>query len=60
MVRDADGVLVATNEFIIPAVLFEAMYNEENPIKVAVLSHPEHGEDFFGGMKKINDEFEKH
>lgn len=60
MVRDADGVLVVTNEFIIPAVFFEAMYNEENPIKVTVFSQPEHGEDFFGGMKKINDEFEKH
>lgn len=60
MVRGADGVLVVANEFIIPAVLFEAMYNEKNPIKVAVLSQPEHGEDFFGGIKKINDEFEKH
>ena len=60
MVRDADGVLVVATEFIIPAVLFEAMYNEENPIKVAVLSQPEHGEDFLGGMKKINDELEKH
>lgn len=60
MVRGADGVLVVANEFIIPAVLFEAMYNEKNPIKVAVLSQPEHGEDFFGGVKKINDEFEKH
>lgn len=60
MVRAADGVLVVATEFIIPAVLFEAMYNEKNPIKVAVLSQPEHGEDFFGGIKKINDEFEKH
>lgn len=60
MVRGADGVLVVANEFIIPAVLFEAMYNEKNPIKVAVLSQPEHGEDFFGGVKKINDELEKH
>ena len=60
LVRDADGCLVVANEFIIPAVFFEAMYNEENPIKVAVLSRPEHGEDFFGGMKKINDELEKH
>lgn len=60
MVREADGVLVVANEFIIPAVLFEAMYNEENPIKVTVISQPEYGEDFFGGMKKINDEFEKH
>ena len=60
MVRDADGVLVVANEFIIPDVFFEAMYNEENPVKVTVLSQPEHGEDFFGGMKKINDELEKH
>ena len=61
MVRNlTDGCLVVANEFIIPAVFFEAMYNEKNPIKVAVLSQPEHGEDFFGGMKKINDELEKH
>lgn len=60
MVRDADGCLVVANEFTIPAVLVEAMYNDANPIKVSVISRPEYGEDFFGGMKKINDEFEKH
>ena len=60
LVRDADGCLVVANEFIIPAVFINAMYNEENPIKMTVLSQPEHGEDFFGGMKKIYDEFKKH
>ena len=61
MVRNLiDGCLVVANEFIIPDVFFEAMYKEENPIKMTVLSRPEHGEDFFGGMKKINDELEKH
>lgn len=61
MVRNLiDGCLVVANEFIIPAVFFEAMYNEKYPINVSVISQPEYGDDFIGGMKKINDVFEKH